>query len=227
MNTWSPRSATSVLEIRMLTRRFAIALATAGIGMLMSSSTVFAAMDATLSSDHARAGDWVLLLTDDHGGRGTYEGLSAEGSQPIYLAPTAGEASVGCGGARSKTVGQLEWRGNRGGVAFQVPSLQAGTYYIFMKTNNQCWRIGGRVGGGHAPLVLGIGNNAAQNQDIAASWRVDSLTSPSPPTSEQPRQQTNTSEPVAPRLLIIAATLMATLLIGVAARWQWRRHPRQ
>ena len=140
-----------------------------------------AAMDATLSSSHARPGDTVLLLTDDHGGTGNYQGLAAENHQPIYLAPTTGDFAQACGGPASQAVGRLEWRGNAGGVAFVVPTLQLADYWLFMETSSQCWRIGSTTG----ILVLSVGNTPADNQDAAARWTADSLGPPPSPTTQQ------------------------------------------
>ena len=52
--------------------------------------TAFAAMDATLSSDHARPGDFVLLLTDDHKGTWNYDLLSAGATSPSISLPPPG-----------------------------------------------------------------------------------------------------------------------------------------
>jgi hypothetical protein len=45
-----------------------IALSLAVDMVLMASVTGDAAMSASLSSDQARPGDWILLLSDDHNG---------------------------------------------------------------------------------------------------------------------------------------------------------------
>jgi hypothetical protein len=164
----------------------------------------FAAMDATLSSGHARSGDTVLLLTDDHGGTGNYQGLAAENHQPIYLAPTTGDFAQSCGGPSSRQVGQLDWRGNGGGLAFVTPSLATGDYWLFMKTSGQCWRIGGTSG----ILVLSIGTIPADNQDAAARWRPDAL-APSPRTPAQPVASTRSN-------LLLPAALAAVLAVAFA-----------
>lgn len=149
---------------------------------LSSAISALAAMDAMLSSSHARPGDAVLLLTDDHGGSGNYQGLASENHQPIYLAPTTGDLAHGCGGPGSQPVGRLEWRGNAGGLLFIVPSLPVADYWLFMLTSNQCWRIGATIG----ILVLSIGTSPADNQDAAARWTSDSLGPPTGSTSQQP-----------------------------------------
>jgi hypothetical protein len=156
-----------------------IAMSVAVMAVLMTSVTAYAAMDATLSSTQARPGDWILLLTDDHNGTWDYQGLSAEGGQPLYLAPVSGDFAAGCG---SPSVARLEWRGNRAGVAFLVPNLPLGDYYIFMETSSQCWRLAGFVAGTRGPLVLSIGNVIAANQTVAAGWTVNSLA----PTTQRP-----------------------------------------
>jgi hypothetical protein len=67
-----------------------IALPLAVAMVLIASVTGDAAMSISLSSDHARPGDWILLLTDDHNGTWDYHRLSAAGRQAIYLAPVGG-----------------------------------------------------------------------------------------------------------------------------------------
>jgi hypothetical protein len=210
----------------MPVRRLALALAIAALAVLMGSLTAYAAMDATLSSDHARPGDWILLLTDDNSGRAIYGDLSAEGNQPIYLAPVTNDPTAGCGGVGSNMVGLLAWRGNRGGVAFRAPSLPARNYYLFIDTHSQCWRIGGTVSGIHGPLVLAIGSIAAVNQDVAANWSVESLGPPQQQPSQQPGQLVAAPASVGQRLLVIGAIVLAALLVALAAWWQWRRHAR-
>jgi hypothetical protein len=201
-------------------------MAIASLALLISSVTAYAAMYATLSSDHARPGDWVLLLTDDDKGRATYGILSAEGNQPIYLAPVSDDPAAGCGGVGSNMVGRLAWRGNRGGVAFQAPSLPGRSYYLFMNTQFQCWRIG-PVSASYGPLVLAIGSIPAVNQDVAANWSVDSLGPPQQhQPSQAPRQEAVASASVGRPVLIIGAIVIAALLVAVAAWWHRRRHAR-
>jgi hypothetical protein len=204
------------MEIAMASRRSVIALAIASLAAVMSAVTAYAAMEATLSSDHARAGDWVLILTDDNNGRANYGDLSAEGKQPIYLAPVTDDPTVGCGGAGSNMVGRLAWRGNRGGVAFRVPSLPLGSYYLFMDTHAQCWRIGGTLADTHGPLVLTIGTVAAENQDVAMNWSVESLGPP-----QHPRSQASVPLPLSP--IIAGGILVAALLAASAMLWRRRR----
>ena len=157
------------------------------VSVLATPLTAFAAMDATLSSDHARPGDFVLLLTDDHKGTWNYELLSTGGHQPIYLAPTTGNRAQACGGPGSQLVGMLQWRGNAGGAHFVVPDLPNGDYWLFMQPDGQCWRVAGGAGPSHGPLVLSVGTIPADNQDVAASWTVDSLAPSAQPTLEQQR----------------------------------------
>ncbi len=205
-------------------RRWVAAMAIASLALLMSSVTAYAAMYATLSSDHARPGDWVLLLTDDDKGRATYGILSAEGNQPIYLALVSNDPAAGCGGVGSNMVGRLAWRGNRGGVAFQAPSLPARSYYLFMNTQSQCWRIG-PASASYGPLVLAIGSISAVNQDVAANWSVDSLGPPQQQPSLRPTQQVAPSAPLGQRILIAGAILIVAVLVLAGARWQRGRHP--
>ena len=156
--------------------------------VLLTPTTALAAMFATLSSTHARSGDSVLLLTDDQKGKWTYEGLSSENGQPIYLSPTTSDPVTACGGPKSQMVGRLQWRGNAAGVSFIVPNLAQADYWLFMETNGQCWRVAGLVGRLAEPLVLSIGTTPADNQDLAKRWTVDSL-----PT---PKQSTPTALPL-------------------------------
>jgi hypothetical protein len=195
------------------TRRRFFALVIACLSVVMTSTNAYAAMDATLSSDHARPSDWVLLLTDDHNGRSAYQDLSSEGIQPIYLASVTGDFSAACGGP---VVARLAWRGNRGGVAFRVPGLQFGSYFLFMQTHGQCWRIGGMVAGTHNPLVLTIGAVAAENQDVAMKWSVESLGPP-----QHPRPQAPVPLPLLPT--IAGAIFVAALLAGMGILWRRRR----
>lgn len=155
-----------------------IALLLAVAMVLMASVTGDAAMSASLSSDHARHGDWILLLTDDHQGTWDYRSFSG-GRQAIYLAPVSGDDAAACTG---QPVGRLEWRGNRGGVAFRVPNLSPGVYNAFIDVvfaSPSCWVI---TGG------LTIGNVAADNQAVAAGWTVNSLARAS---QQPPRPQSN------------------------------------
>ncbi len=190
-------------------RRWLLGFTIAGVAVLMTSTKSFAAMDATLSSDHARPNDWVLLLTDDNNGRSIYQDLSSEGLQPIYLASVTGDFSAACGGP---VVARLAWRGNRGGVAFRVPGLQFGSYFLFMQTHGQCWRIRGTVASNHGPLVLTIGDAPADNQDVAAKWRIDSLGPPSPPGIQVPGRSSGLS-------LAIAGAIALVGLAVVSAAW--------
>ena len=70
---------------RMLLARF-LAVVLAATMAAVTAVPAFAAMDATLSSDHARPGDKLLLLTADHNGTWNYESLASENQQSIYLA---------------------------------------------------------------------------------------------------------------------------------------------
>jgi hypothetical protein len=203
------------------TRQRFFALMIACLSVVMTSTNAYAAMDATLSSDHARPSDWVLLLTDDHNGRSTYQDLSSEGIQPIYLAAVTGDFSAACGGP---VVARLAWRTNRGGVAFRVPGLQFGSYFLFMQTHGQCWRIGGLAAGTHGPLVLTIGGVSADNQDVAANWSVESLGPTEPQTSRQPRQPAIASDSFGQRPIIIGAIVIAALLVALVGWRQWLRH---
>src|SRR2546423_40266 len=149
-------------------RGAAAALVLALAMVLETAAPAFAAMDATLSSDHGRPGDAVLLMSDDHNGRGTYWGLSTENHQSIFLAPIGADPAKGCSGPDGRMLGHLEWRGNAGGVSFLVPSLPFGDYWFFMLTSGQCWRIAGIIGTGrtasHQILVLSVGSVPADNQ---------------------------------------------------------------
>lgn len=155
-----------------------IALSVAVAMVLMAAMTGDAAMSASLSSDHARPGDWILLLSDDHNGTWDYHSLSAAGRQAIYLAPIGGDDGAACTG---QSVGRLEWRGKRGGVAFRVPNLPPGVYKIFIDVvdaSPSCWVTSG----------LTIGSVAADNQAVAAHWTVDSL---APPSQQRPSGESN------------------------------------
>jgi hypothetical protein len=196
-------------------RRWLLGFTVAGVAVLITSTNSFAAMDATLSSDHARPNDWVLLLTDDNNGRSIYQDLSSEGPQPIYLASVTDDFSAACGGP---VVARLAWRGNRGGVAFRVPGLQFGSYFLFMQTHGQCWRIGGTVAGIHGPLVLTIGGVPADNEDVAANWKIDSLGPPSRAGIQVPGQPLGLS-------LAIAVAVAFVGLVVVSAAWLRIRRP--
>jgi hypothetical protein len=183
----------------------AVILALTPIGAL-------AAMIATLSSTHARPGDSVLLLTDDQKGTWTYEGLSSENRQPIYLSPTTSAPAAACGSLTSQMVGSLHWRGNAAGVTFIVPNIPLGDYWLFMETRGQCWRIGGLVGRLAGPLVLSIGTVPADNQDLAKRWTVNSLV---PPKRSDPQSSAT------PWLAIIggsALLLIALLVVALRLR---------
>lgn len=200
--------------------RFVVAIVVVA-ATLATPVTAFAAMDATLSSSHARPGDIVFLLTDDHTGTWNYTLASSEDYQPIYLAPTRGNPTEACGGPSSKLLGRLEWRGNAGEVVFIVPSLPSGDYSLFMETADQCWRIGGGTGAGHGPLVLSIGILPADNQDAAARWTADSLAPSPPPVTRQPRTRPTGSSSLMPWLGIVGGC--AVVLLVVWAAWSKAR----
>ena len=201
------------MELIARVRQGLLALTTACLAVFVTSITANAAMDATLSSDHARPGDWLLLLSDDHNGRATYQGLSSEGIQPIYLASVIGDFSSACGGP---VVARLAWRGNRGGVAFRVPPLRLGSYFLFIQTGGQCWRIGGTVAGTESPLMLTIGSTPAGNQDVAANWSIDSLG----PSNPQRSQESGLSVGIV-GIVVLAALIVA--VFGGLRLCQYRR----
>jgi hypothetical protein len=182
-----------------------IALSLAVAMVLMASVTGDAAMASSLSSDHARPGDWILLLTDDHNGTWDYHSFSAAGRQAIYLAPIGGDDSAACTG---QPVGRLAWRGNRGGVAFRVPNLPPGLYKVFIDVvdaSPSCWVTSG----------LTIGNVAADNQAVAAGWTVDSLARPS---QQQPRRESN-------RLwLPVVGALIGLAALSLFGLWKRQKH---
>jgi hypothetical protein len=189
--------------------------------VLATPITAFAAMDATLSSGHARPGDMVLLLTDDHNRSASYQGLATENHQPIYLAPTAVDFMQACDGPASQPVGRLEWRGNAGGVVFVVPSLPFADYWLFMKTSGQCWRIASTTGASREVLVLTIGSTPADNQDVAGRWTVDSL-APSPgPVSQQSRTSPTSGPPALMWLGLVGVCAVVLLAIFVVI-WKVR-----
>lgn len=171
---WEVRLGSAMKSVRSVL----IALSLAVAMLLVTSVTSVAAMDASLSSAHARPGDWILLLSDDHNGTWDYHSLSAAGRQAIYLSPVSGDDAAACTG---QSVGRMEWRGNRGGVAFRVPNLPPGVYKVFIDVvdaSPSCWVTGG----------LTIGNVAADNQAVAAGWTVNSLARAS---QQPPRPQSN------------------------------------
>jgi hypothetical protein len=186
--------------------------------VLVTPITAFAAMDATLSSSHARPGDTILLLTDDHKGTWNYKLLSTEDHQRIYLAPTSGNPAEACGGPGSQTVGGLEWRGNAAGVAFVVPSLPFADYWLFMQTSGQCWRLAGGTGASMAILVLSIGNTAADNQDVAARWTADSLGPPPRPVSRASRTALTSGPSAVTWLGIVGGCALLLVVIWVVLR---------
>ena len=180
--------------------------------VLLTPITALAAMDAMLSSTHARPGDSVLLLTDDHKGTSIYDGLSSENQQPIYLAPTTGNWADACGGLGSSMVGRLQWRGNAAGLAFIVPSLPFADYWLFMKTQGQCWRVAGQAGAG--PLILTVGTSPADNQHVAMRWTVDSLPPPRQSVSH-PSPVPQTSSPASLWLAIAGGSVLVLLVLAL------------
>ena len=103
-------------------------------------------------------------------------------------------------------VARLAWRGNRGGVAFRVLALQPGSYFLFIQTRGQCWRIGGMVAGTEGPLMLTIGSTPADNQDTAAKWSIESL-GPS-----NPHQESGLSVGI---VGIVGIVVLAALIVAV------------
>jgi hypothetical protein len=162
----------------------------------------------------------LLLLTDDDNGKANYNSLSSEGNQPVYIEPIKSDPATGCTESAASLVGRLAWRGNRGGLAFRAPSVPLGSYYLFMETQSQCWRIGGTVAGIHGPLVLSIGATAAEHQDIASSWSVDSLGSPQQQGSQPLAGQAGSPQLLGVLLAMVGAVVLATV---VALAW-WLRH---
>jgi hypothetical protein len=200
----------------MRKRLICLAVLVAAAIVLVTPTTALAAMIATLSSTHARPGDSVLLLTDDQNGTWTYEGLSSENRQPIYLAPITGKPADACGGAGSLMVGRLQWRGNAAGVSFIVPNLPAADYWLFMETNGQCWRVAGLLGRLAEPLVLSIGTNPADNQDVAKHWTVTSLPLPKQSATAPPGLKQTSSGP--PWLAIAVGGLLVFVAAITVAR---------
>jgi hypothetical protein len=204
----------------MRKRLIFLAVLVAAALVLLTPMSALAAMNATLSSTHARPGDSVLLLTDDLKGTWQYEGLSTENRQPIHLAPITGSWADACGGAGSQMVGRLQWRGNAAGVTFIVPNLPLADYWLFMETNSQCWRVGGVVGRLSEPLVLSVGTIPAENQDVAKRWTVDSL----PP----PKQSLATPKPLAEHSspvktwIGVAGVLVLVAVALIASRFRER-----
>jgi hypothetical protein len=198
----------------MRSRLIFVAVLAVGAIVLLSPISAVAAMDATLSSTHARPGDSVLFLTDDHSGRGRYGGLSAEDQQPIYLIPRTSEFNAtACDGPSSWMIGKLQWRANAAGLAFVVPQLPLADYWLFMKTQGQCWRVGGQTGGSHGPLILTVGTTPADNQDVARRWTVDSLATPKPLAEHSSPGRT---------WLGIAGVLLLVAIVFVASRFRQR-----
>jgi hypothetical protein len=193
-----------------------LAVLVAAAIVLVTPTTALAAMIATLSSTHARPGDSVLLLTDDQKGTWTYEGLSSENRQPIYLSPTTSEPGTACGAPTSSMVGRLQWRGNAAGLAFVIPNLPLADYWLFMETHGQCWRVAGPIGRLVEPLVLSIGTTPADNQDIAKRWTVDSLRAPKQSSTAPPGLRQASSGP--PWLAIAVGGLLVFVAAVAVAR---------
>lgn len=211
-----------MMAIVHLRSRRCLRCAAVAVVLLIIAATpmnAFAAMDATLSSTHARSGDAVLLLTEDHSGTWDYSSLSTENNQRIYLALVTAAYPTGvCDGPAGRLVGELQWRGNAGGVAFMVPSLSTGDYWLFMQTRGQCWRIAGTTAGGHGPLVLSIGIIPANNQEAARRWTADSL-GPSPrPAAPLPANSPAYSR-AAPSWLGMVVLLAVSVLLATAVTW--------
>jgi hypothetical protein len=200
----------------MRKRLICLAVLVAAAIVLVTPTTALAAMIATLSSTYAQPGDSVLLLTDDQKGSWTYEGLSSENRQPIYLSPTTSDPATACGSPTSQMVGRLQWRGNSAGVSFIVPNLQAADYWLFMETNGQCWRVAGLVGRLAAPLVLSIGTTPADNQDVAKHWTVASLPLPKQSATISPGLKQTSAGP--PWLAIAAGGLLVFVAAVAVAR---------
>jgi hypothetical protein len=201
----------------MRKRLICLAVLVAAAIVLVTPTTALAAMIATLSSTHAQPGDSVLLLTDDQNGSWTYEGLSSENRQPIYLSPTTSDPATACGSPTSQMVGRLQWRGNAAGVSFIVPNLPAADYWLFMETNGQCWRVAGLLGRLAAPLVLSIGTTPADNQDVAKHWTVTSLPLPKQSATAPPGlKQTSSGPPWLP--IAVGGLLVFVAAVTVARR---------
>lgn len=185
--------------------------------LLLTPMSALAAMDATLSSSHARPGDHVLLLTEDYRGTWNYDGLSAESHQAIYLAATTSDPAQACSGPGTQMVGRLQWRGNAAGLSFIVPTVAFADYWVFMNTHQQCWRIGYQPGGLHQPLILTVGTSPADNQDVAKRWTAESLLPPKravPQSSSTPMLAITISSV----LLLVALSLLALQLNRIRKR---------
>src|SRR5258708_4858167 len=109
--------------------------------VVLTPITALAAMYATISSDHARPGDSVLVLSEDFHGASDYTGLSDENHQAIYLAPTTSPPAAACGGPSSHMVERLHSRGNAAARAFIVPNIELEDYWLFMEARRQCCRL--------------------------------------------------------------------------------------
>jgi len=174
-----------------------VVLLTTAAVMALSPLVADAAVDATLSSDHARPRDHLLLLTDNHGGAWDYSALILQGPHDVFMAPTTSDPGVDCGGPDSIAIGQLVWRGSKGGVAFDAPLVTSGDYWFFLLTDHECWRIGTPDRKASRIMTLRIGTDSAIHQDLAASWARR-------PNSQVPRQAYPAPVPI---LLFAIATI--------------------
>lgn len=205
--------------IELTARRVLLALVLATGTVLISPNSVLAAMDAQLSSSYGRVGDEIRLTTDDNGGRADYSGLSSIGPEPIYLYPAGLDPPSGqCGAGSAVQVGILTWSHGQGTLAFHIPPVAFGNYFLLMQVENQCWRVAGQLPSHvHGPLILSVGDIPAPITSASAP------TSPVVPTPSGHGQQSEPSQAgqFGPLALALGAALVIVTL--VAATLVFRR----
>jgi len=178
----------------------------------------FAAMDATLSSDHARPGDKLLLLTADHNGTWNYESLASENQQSIYLASVTASPRKHAVDRAVQSLDASSGEATQEASGSLYPAFPLAEYWVFMETFGQCWRIAEPKGRTNDVIVLTIGSTPADNQEAAAAWTLDSLPRPSPPALPKPHIQAAAGASVGIWWLWIVGACALLLVLLTASR---------
>ena len=195
-----------------LMRRVLLASGAAVALAVLAASPAFAAIAAKLSSPYGRAGDAVVLTTDDVNRTWDYSGLVVAPPQAVYMVPVArfdaevraAGRIVSCGSASASLLGYLRWQGNTGRLRFRIPEVERGEYYVLLQlaTEGQCWRIGGPPG---SPLVLTVDDQPA-------------IPVTSDPTIAAKVPPSTTSGP--PMMILLIALGALAVVAGLVATWR-------
>jgi hypothetical protein len=176
-----------------------------------TTSPVWAAFGATLSSTEGRPGDRIELVSV-----GNYDMLMSR-RQPIYLISEADYAKLiasyggnRCGVPEEHLLGTLSWDGGHASLVFTIPAKASGPYYFLIDVGSDvaipsCWRVASSTG----VLSLTVGDQPAAPLPSPAEARAS--------------HSTMSADPVRLAAVVLVAALILILALRVArhasARW--------